>query len=68
MADGAINQGSNVTVKTTGENGVVVAPSSGGPYKFFHAGNDRLNIPVFSVLLDTGEVRQYDGAAIELSE
>ncbi|NII42093.1 hypothetical protein E9228_002751 [Curtobacterium flaccumfaciens] len=68
MADGTINQGSNVTVKTTGENGVVVAPSSGGPYKFLHGGNDQLNIPVFSVLLGTGEVRQYTGSAIELSE
>lgn len=68
MADGTINQGSNVTVKASGENGVVVAPSSGGPYKLFHAGNDRMNISVFSVLLDSGEVRQYTGAAIELSE
>ena len=68
MEHGMIGQGSHVTIKATGEDGVVVAPSSGGPYKLYHAGAGQWNIPVFSVLLDSGEMRQYTQAAINLVE
>lgn len=68
MVQGTITQGSAVKVKATGERGVVIAPSSGGPYKLHHAGPDRMNIAVFSVLLDSGEVRHYTFEALELVE
>lgn len=68
MTQVTITQGSTVTVQATGDTGVVIAPSAGGAYKLHHAGEDRLNISVFSVLLDSGEVRQYTFEALELAE
>ncbi|WFR67179.1 hypothetical protein P9139_00475 [Curtobacterium flaccumfaciens] len=61
-----IRGGSAVTITATGEHGVVVAPHIAGSFTFMQAGSDRLNIPVYSVLLASGEVRQYVGAALEL--
>jgi hypothetical protein len=63
---GVIDQGNTVKIIATGEQGVVVGPSSSGGFKYHHAGSGRMNIAVYSVLLDSGEVRQYIGAAIEL--
>jgi len=63
---GTIDQGSTINITATGEQGVVIAPSTGGPFKNHHAGPSRSNIPVFTVLLESGEVRQYIGSAIEL--
>lgn len=68
MTDGQIHQGSKVKVKDTGEAGMVVAPSTGGPSKLYHGGDGQMNIAVFSILLENGAVRQYVRASLELAE
>lgn len=60
---------SGSTVKTpTGEIGVVINPPSGGPFAYHEAGQARMNIAVYAVLLDSGEVRHYERSALELAE
>ena len=67
MTNEMIGYGDKVKVKVTGENGLVASRQPEGSYRLFHAGDNRMNIAVFHVLLDSGEVRQYVYDALELA-
>jgi hypothetical protein len=57
--------GSSVRVRRTGEVARIVTPQHAQPFKHFSDGVD-LNINVFYVLLESGEVRLFVRDALEL--